>query len=164
MNRPQITVEEQQRINSYVQRQDVREYALYAALHAKPARAELVKSFLDDAPPEVRILLDGIASPNEGRWASGDRWHPRIVAGFVTHTLRHKNTIPAPEPTRRKPKPAPMAEAQFAAEMNKVINGDPTADKTIAAFWNQTRANLGVEVAVAGPDGIEVLQTNRNRS
>lgn len=51
----------------------------------------------------------------------------------------------------------PLAYAEFTKELTKVINGDPSADKTIAAFWNDTRAGLGVKTATPRPDGIEVL-------
>lgn len=58
----------------------------------------------------------------------------------------------------KKPK-TPLTRAEFTKELTKVINGDPSADRTIAAFWNDTRAGLGVKTAVAGPDGIEVLRS-----
>lgn len=51
----------------------------------------------------------------------------------------------------------PLTYAEFTKELTKVINGHPGADKTIAAFWNDTRAGLGVKTAVVHPAGIEVL-------
>ena len=52
----------------------------------------------------------------------------------------------------------PLTYAEFTQELTKVINGHPGADKTIAAFWNDTRAGLRVKTAVVDPAGIEVLK------
>lgn len=53
----------------------------------------------------------------------------------------------------------PLTYAEFTKELTKVINGHPGADKNIAAFWNDTRASLGVKTAMARLDDIEVLRS-----
>lgn len=48
--------------------------------------------------------------------------------------------------------------AAFERELHKVVAGDPAADPLVAAFWNDTRDALGVEVALPHPEGVEVLR------
>lgn len=55
----------------------------------------------------------------------------------------------------------PLTRAEFTKELTKVINGDPSADKAIAAFWNDTRVGLRAKTAMARPEGIEVLRSVR---
>ena len=46
----------------------------------------------------------------------------------------------------------------FRRELDKVLTGDRTADRMVAAFWDDARGALGVEVAVPHRDGVEVLR------
>ncbi|MFJ7619822.1 hypothetical protein ACIQYZ_13575 [Rhodococcus erythropolis] len=48
--------------------------------------------------------------------------------------------------------------AAFRRELDKVLAGDPSADRMVAAFWDDARGVLGVEVAVPHRDGVEVLR------
>ncbi|GAB3563262.1 hypothetical protein [Spelaeicoccus albus] len=80
------TVEEQHRLNGYRRRRRVLEYALYHSVQAEPATAGEVKQFLKTAPPEVFILLDGLAigGPRGQRPHGVDKErNDRIVAGVV---------------------------------------------------------------------------------
>lgn len=74
------TPEQHERLNEYVRRKDVSEFAL----HTTPATSEQVKHFLCTAPPEVFVLLDGLSADRhcpDGRMTSV--YDSRMVAGFV---------------------------------------------------------------------------------
>lgn len=95
------TAEEQQRLNGYMRRKEVLEYALYESVQAEPATPDEVKRFLKKAPPEVPILLHGLGARNplDGKW----RVDERIVSGFVGAVLakgRKKQETRAPDADR----------------------------------------------------------------
>lgn len=48
--------------------------------------------------------------------------------------------------------------ARFERELTKVVNGDATADPSVAAFWRDYTTSTGVAVAVPHPDGVELLR------
>lgn len=48
--------------------------------------------------------------------------------------------------------------ARFERELTKVVNGDSTADPSVAAFWRDYTTSTGVAIAVPRPDGVEVLR------
>ena len=53
------TPEQQERINGYMRRKDVKVYLVYEALHGTiRASPEHTKRFLETAPPEIDVLLD----------------------------------------------------------------------------------------------------------
>lgn len=52
----------------------------------------------------------------------------------------------------------PLSRAQFERELTKVVDGDPTADPNVKAFWNQVFAAMGGKVAASHRDGVEVLR------
>ncbi len=59
---------------------------------------------------------------------------------------------------RRKGGTGPVGPQQFEKELAKVVNGDPSADPTVAAFWREFADAGRVVVAVPHPEGIEVLR------
>lgn len=64
--------------------------------------------------------------------------------------------------TKRNRRPsAPLSRAAFEPGLTKVVNGVPDADENVRAFFDDMWAALGIEVAVARFDGIEVLHRRR---
>ncbi|MFC0674559.1 hypothetical protein [Brachybacterium hainanense] len=62
--------------------------------------------------------------------------------------------------TRRaaRRRPEPLSRAAFQRELIKAVDGDPTADPDVKAFWNDAFAALGGRAALSRPGGIEVLR------
>ncbi|PFG69109.1 hypothetical protein B0O41_3960 [Propionibacteriaceae bacterium ES.041] len=54
--------------------------------------------------------------------------------------------------------PKPLSRAAFQRELRKVVDGDPSADPHVKAFWDQAFASLDGKAAMSHPDGIEVLR------
>ncbi|WP_432789358.1 hypothetical protein QYM46_13605 [Brevibacterium sp. K11IcPPYGO002] len=65
------------------------------------------------------------------------------------HTVRR--TVPT---TKRKP----LSQAEFERELTRVVEGDPTADPDVRAFFGDLSTALGIRAALMHPQGVEMLR------
>jgi hypothetical protein len=59
---------------------------------------------------------------------------------------------------RRAARQGSLSRERFDQELTKAVEGDPTTDQDVAAFWNEFTTQCGVVAAVAHPDGIEIVR------
>lgn len=55
----------------------------------------------------------------------------------------------------------PLPLAEFERELTRAVVGDPSADPSIKAFWDEFSAERGIAVALPAEAGLEVLYRDR---
>lgn len=73
----------QERLNAHMRRPEVLQYLLHEALHADPATPEQVRAFLETAPPDVFVALDGLLPVPVSDLPSRSVHDDPIAQGFV---------------------------------------------------------------------------------
>jgi hypothetical protein len=61
---------------------------------------------------------------------------------------------------RRNKPPEPLNYSEFTRELTKAVEGDPSADESVRAFWDDTSQALGIKAALMHPKGVEVLRND----
>ncbi|AXK45934.1 hypothetical protein [Brachybacterium saurashtrense] len=51
-----------------------------------------------------------------------------------------------------------LSRAEFERELTKVVEGDPTADPDVRAFFGDLSTAFGIRAAVVHPHGIEMIR------